>query len=326
VSPGISRGIFAPKTSSVRTVDYLDEACFAMGSDTYYDGSITGLLLQPYIDSITSTNADGAKRAVIAKLLQDPELFSGYNRVKSILGASVDPKMIRTLDLFSYGAITDYYREPESYMVLTEPQLNKLRQLTALSVIQNCCRNHERILPYRSIYEAAFLPSPQTDAPGNVSKQSLVRETEQLLAPLIATRMVTGKFSQRQESLILGIGSMSLTAAPSSNFLGSSNAGNDVRSSSFSLVVQSRDVPPDVIPSLVQSIQGIRTRLHESNLLMVLEQPEDMQIIESEPKKIPDTDLAIGDPMIVDDPDARPPTILTAKRSRDGSSGVHSNE
>jgi hypothetical protein len=300
-----------------------DEAVVTMGTDTYDDGTNTGLLLQPYLESITSTTTDGVQRAIIAKLLQEPELFAGYNQVKAMLGASADPKLIHTLDLFSYGTIADYSREPESYVALTEPQLNKLRQLTALSVIQSSCRKHQRIVPYTSIYEAAFLSSPQADLSNIVSKQLLLRETEQLLAPLIAARMVNGKFSQKQESLLLGIGSMPPTAAHSTSHLGSSNMG---RSSSYALVVQSRDVPPDAIPSLVQSIQEIRTRLRESNLVLRPEQPDEMKIVENEPKKNSDSDLATNDPMIVDDHDARPPMVLTAKRGRDGSSGVQSNE
>lgn len=297
-----------------------------MGFNAYDDGTSTGLLLQPYVESIASTTTDGVQRAVIAKLLQDPELFSGYNQVKSMLGPSADVKLTRTLDLFSYGTISDYFRDPGSFMVLTELQVNKLRQLTALSVLQHSCRKQQRIVPYTSIYEAALLPSPQSDIPNNFSKQMLLRETEQLLAPLIAARMVAGKFSQKQGALILGIGSMPPTVALSSGHLGSTNMANDTRISSCALAIQSRDVPLDVIPSLLQPIQGLRNRLIESNLLLAPEQPEDMQIIENEPKEIPVTGLCIGDPMVLDDPDSRASTILTAKRSRDGSSGIHSSE
>lgn len=305
---------------------------------SYDDGSKTSLLLQPYIESVSSTTSDGVLRAVIAKLLQDPDVFSGYNQVKSLLGTSVDPKLIRTLDLFSYGTIMDYYRDPESFIVLAEPQLNKLRQLTALTVIQNSCRSHQSVVPYRSIYEASLIstPNPGTTSASlpQPSKQLLLRETEQLLAPLIAARMVTGKFSQKQEALLLGIGHTTSFSVPTSRHLGTSSSSmlNDAQSSSFGLVVQSRDVRPDAIPSLVHSVQQMRTRLLESNLLAQKSKcsNEKMQAIQHEPQTSnlpnPESLTTLNDPMIVDDTDTRATTNLTAKRSRDGSSGVRSSE
>jgi hypothetical protein len=342
---------------------------------SYDDGTNATLLLQPYLDAMSSTtsnNQHAVQRAIISKALQDPELFCGYNQMKEVLlrgtaaaaPTGVDPKILKTLDLFSYGTISDYHKEEQCFMVLTEPQLVKLRQLTALSVIENLCRNHQNVVPYAAIHQATMAAENLTPAVSDYnSKQLLLRETEQILAPLIASRIVSGKLSQKQEALLLGIGNK-LSAAVSDgvgtpqtsndNLYDSSAATNTNTSSTLSslLVVQSRDVSLDAIPSMLQSSQRMRTQLNESNQVIQERQMQVSQALENEhnglygspppsytTKMMPQQlrsefmdytkdDLMEGDGYMGNQYDFQQQSraaVFTAKRNRDGFSGTSSN-
>ena len=205
--------------------------------------------------------------------------------------STIDSKLLNTLDLFSYGTISDYMNNTPRYMTLTEAQLTKLRQLTAWSVVID--NHHQGFVSYADIHEAAFLkgsisetsnnnngsmpePDPATTTAGRTT--TIIRETESLLSPLIASGMIVGKLSQKKMSFVLGFGH---DKNDNNNTSSTGTTGNDTgtASSAFSkslLVIQSRDIkvhnddddddpPTTVLPKLISSLQRMRTQIHDAH-------------------------------------------------------------
>lgn len=262
-------------------------------TSVYDDGTLTNRVLQPYLDAVSnvsSSNDTTVVRAVIHKLLQDSNIFLGYNIMKLHLKSStIDSKLLNTLDLFSYGTISDYMNNTPRYMTLTEAQLTKLRQLTAWSVVID--NHHQGFVSYADIHEAAFLkgsisetsnnnnssmPEPDPATTTAARTTTMIRETESLLSPLIASNMIVGKLSQKKMSFMLGFGH---DKNDNNNTSSSGTTGNDTStaSSAFSkslLVLQSRDIkvhnddddpPTTVLPKLISSLQRMRTQIHDAH-------------------------------------------------------------
>ena len=310
-------------------------------SSLYDDGTVTNRVLQPYLDAVSnvsSLNDSAVVRAVIHKLLQDSNLFVGYNIMKqhlmtaadgrsgsssttptvSTTTSTVDSKVLNTLDLFSYGTIADYMvdTEHQTYLTLTEAQLTKLRQLTALSVIID--HHQHGFASYYDIHAAAFMNGidkgnihsdnnnnhhnssamsmqEPNQAAAAASKATTIREAESLLSPLIASKMIVGKLSQQKMSFILGVGhdksSQSTNSNENTNSTGNSNtvgtaATTDSILSKSLLVIQSRDVKAQAtadastngLPHLLSSIQRMRTKINIAHQhLMTMSQSEHPQ-------------------------------------------------
>ena len=310
-------------------------------SSLYDDGTVTNRVLQPYLDAVSnvsSLNDSAVVRAVIHKLLQDSNLFVGYNIMKqhlmtaadgrsgsssttptvSTTTSTVDSKVLNTLDLFSYGTIADYMvdTEHQTYLTLTEAQLTKLRQLTALSVIID--HHQHGFASYYDIHAAAFMNGidkgnihsdnnnnhhnssamsmqEPNQAAAAASKATTIREAESLLSPLIASKMIVGKLSQQKMSFILGVGhdksSQSTNSNENTNSAGNNNAvgtaaTTDSILSKSLLVIQSRDVKAQAtadastngLPHLLSSIQRMRTKINIAHQhLMTMSQSEHPQ-------------------------------------------------
>lgn len=246
-------------------------------------------ILQPYLDAVATCQNPAALRAVVGKVLQEPELFAGYNQIKDTLlhatagrnkasgsintsSPVLDEKLLHMLDLFSYGTVSDYHAQQivagENCLLLNEPQLLKLRQLTVLSLIENACKQHCDRVPYAAIFQAlcqdqscdenkvSSLQNWTTSITGSEQQQTRQREVEQLLAQLLAAGAVTGKLCQKSGSLVL-------KAPPA----GTKSAG-------LGVLIRPRDVPfsntdPSfsiVTPtSLLESVQQMRSKLVQAS-------------------------------------------------------------
>lgn len=281
-----------------------------MTSSLYDDGTLTNRVLQPYLEAVSNVSSSNdtttVVRAVIHKLLQDSNIFIGYNIMKQHLlttsmktGNTIDPKLLNTLDLFSYGTISDYITDThhDKYMTLTEAQTTKLRHLTALSVIID--HHHQGIISYHDIHKAAFMRSNSNDSSTISSTTAAsamtatIRDTEGLLSPLIASKMIVGKLSQKKMSFILGMSHDKNNQSSNTNNSSSGTGNMETTStaiptdSTFSkslLVLQSRDInvhdeeSTNVVPKLISSIQRMRTQINDAHQYLIkISQPEQQQ-------------------------------------------------
>ena len=261
--------------------------------------------LAPYLEAAVSSKNASSIHAIVVKVLQDPDLFAGYDQIKSAMGSSEGgmdaPGLRNTLDLFSYGTYQDYLQEKpsEKYLTLNEPQLAKLRQLTVLSLVESACQQRQNSISYSSIQQAL-----QMTAGDELSVK--IRETELILSQLVAARVVVGKLSQKHQAFLIG-----------------------AAASSVSPLVRPRDVHPSQVVNMIAAVQSLQTKLNrshsfigerQSQVLLSLEQEKaEIHQIESKWKQVVGFDGVGGfhDPMDMDRA-ARPVSRRNNKRSRGG--------
>ena len=268
--------------------------------------------LAPYLEAAASSKNSASIRAVVVKVLQDPDLFAGYDQIKAVLGGgtaeqgggggSVDATLLDTLDLFSYGFYQDYTQEQQQqsnkYLSLNEPQLAKLRQLTVLSLVESSCRRCQNKVSYASIQQALNMAGDDYLVKN--------RETELILSQLLAARVVVGKLSQKEHAFLIG-------AAPSTGPL-----------------VRPRDVHPSQVANMIAAVQLLRTKLqvsysyigeHQNQILLAMEQEKtEKRQLDAKWKKAGGGDNILGgayDPMDLERA-ARPVSRRNNKRSRGG--------
>eukprot|EP01031_Cornospumella_fuschlensis_P036830 gene36830-44678_t len=87
-----------------------------------------------------------------------------------------------TLNLFAYGTYQDYISNPSSYIELSDGQLNKLRQLSVLSLVAE-----RQGVSYQELMEALGLSS--------------VSSLEDLLISCIYANLLSGKLDQMRRTL-----------------------------------------------------------------------------------------------------------------------------
>jgi hypothetical protein len=249
-------------------------------NDALESASMGAKILRPYIDAASTCQNVTAMRAVVSKVLQDPELFAGYDQIKSALlqaGSSSTKKdltpseesIIRTLDLFSYGTLTDYHKQASGYyLTLTDAQLFKLRQLTVLTLIEQACMKKQDRVTYNAIYQELHLAdaaAPRTAENEQASVQDRLlqgREIEFLLAQLLGARLVAGKLSQKNSAFLLNKPSL--------------RDGN-------SWVVQPRDVHPSTIENfMLPALSLLNKKLVESSERIQTQQALLLQAMEQE--------------------------------------------
>ena len=225
------------------------------------EDAILSPLLQAAEDSKNSNLA--TIRSIAMKVLSEPGLFAGYNQINAILQPSLmsngggvnteGEKISRSLDLFSYGTVTDYEDSPSLYLDLTGAQLNKLRQLTVLSVIQKSCVNGFRdkrnaedtagkrsgpaqsaaLIPYKDFEVALKLVSQEET---NSPKSRQRNEVEEILISCLYMGVFHGKLCQQSRSLHL----------------------------SALHTIRGRDVPPSHIKAMVDRIRAIQVSLQDA--------------------------------------------------------------
>jgi COP9 signalosome complex subunit 7 len=181
-------------------------------------------------ETAKSANAATA-RALVGKVISQAEIFSGYDQIKRSLqdcfGKAVDGgKVMKTLDLFSYGNIADYLASADEYMTLTEAQLHKLRQLTVITLVQNACQQKNAAVAYDEIQRALNMNSSSKDA------------VEDVLISCIYSRVVRGQLCQKTRQLLL----LQQHGPP----------------------LRSRDVPPRRVAELLDAVRRLQESIESS--------------------------------------------------------------
>jgi COP9 signalosome complex subunit 7 len=188
----------------------------------------TDEVIKPYMGVAKDTTNVSTLRALILKVLSDSGVFAGYSDIQAVVhthlqGAPNGEKLIDTLDLFSYGSYGDYVARPDKFLVLNDAQLFKLKQLTALGIVEEACRQKQSAVKYEAVQHALQLSNPS--------------EVESILVSCIYSRVMTGKFCQKTKTLLL--------------------------SAKNGPPVCPRDVPLSRISDLLQALQSIKMTLSE---------------------------------------------------------------
>jgi hypothetical protein len=215
----------------------------------------TDEVLRPLLEAAKESAASNLStiRAVVLKVLSHPYIFCGFDQIKAILqpaasssGGEMGEALLRTLDLFSYGTYHDYVTNPSSYLNLTETQVNKLRQLTVLAVVQDTCARGASVISYKVLaHELGLVSSgnntsePSDNKINNTDETSrLLRQVEQVVISCIYAQILSGRLCQKTQTLLV-----------------SSSRGPPCRS---------RDVALDKIPLLTQKLQALYERLDQT--------------------------------------------------------------
>lgn len=153
----------------------------------------TDRALQPHLAALKeSAKSLPTVRALVGKILSQPNIFCGYDQIKALLLQDVsigDATILGTLDLFSYGTYGTYASNQSSFLPLNEKQVAKLRQLTLLSCVHAACENGATSLSYTTIEEAL-----------QISDQ---RAMEQVIISCIFERALNGMLCQKSRQLLL---------------------------------------------------------------------------------------------------------------------------
>lgn len=201
----------------------------ATSDPTTHDSS-SQVALKPLLDAVeTSKDANlMTVRSLVLKVFSEPNVFAGYDQVKSILapalqkGGPEGEKIVKTLDLFSYGTYRGYMQDTSIFLPLTDAQIFKLRQLTVLSIVQAFALQKNRIIPYQEFQQALDL--------------STGRQVEEVLVSCIYAGVLGARLCQKTNSLKL----------------------DPTR------VFGTRDVSPTQVPHMVEQLQAMRRALAQS--------------------------------------------------------------
>ncbi|KAG7360828.1 hypothetical protein IV203_035927 [Nitzschia inconspicua] len=211
------------------------------------DSATIGLLdttaaMQPFLNVVKEDRSLNVStvRSLVIKILAHPEIFCGFDQFKAAAQSALegDTVISNTLDLFSYGTLTDFSQKqqdsPDFYLPLNESALTKLGQLTVLSKIEEACFHGNLRISYSSLAESlgwiSLVQIPSDD--------SWIRNVEDILIRCVYANVLKGKLCQKSRSF--GWEHESLP------------------------VVCSRDVNPERIPHLLAALQGLGQRLEAS--------------------------------------------------------------
>ncbi|GKY95398.1 hypothetical protein MPSEU_000501300 [Mayamaea pseudoterrestris] len=191
----------------------------------------TDEILQPYMAAAKDFSNVSTLRSLILKVFSDPNVFAGYNNIHALVkghlqGSPDGDKMLNTLDLFSYGSFSDYMSSPDKFIPLNESQVFKLKQLTALTIIEQACRAKQNSVYYDVIQQALNLETPT--------------EVEHLLVSCIYSRVLVGKLNQKNKKLQL-IGTYGPPLCP-------------------------RDVPVTSVADMLSTLRAIKSNIAECQL------------------------------------------------------------
>jgi len=136
-------------------------------------------------------------RTLILRAFTSSEIFAGFDQIKAAvqpaLASAPDAEAIlRTLDLFSYGTLKD--TTAGGFMTLTDAQMNKLRMLTVLTLVERACMEANGIVPYSTVAQELSLTADTLESN---------REVEEIIIACIYAGIVNGKLCQKTRSLIV---------------------------------------------------------------------------------------------------------------------------
>ncbi|EEC43401.1 COP9 SigNalosome subunit 7 [Phaeodactylum tricornutum CCAP 1055/1] len=156
----------------------------------------TEVPLQPLLQAAEASRGSNIStiRSLVMRAISDKEIFCGFDQIILIVGKSLSEsiegeKMLQTLHLFSNGTYDDYEKHRERYVNLTEAQVFKLRQLTAMSVVEDACCNRQSAVSYLSLRQNLQLADNTA--------------VEDVLVSCINARVLAGELCQRSASLFL---------------------------------------------------------------------------------------------------------------------------
>jgi hypothetical protein len=135
--------------------------------------------LQPYMIYLLPAPNN---KPLILKMLQDPDLVAGYNRI-----STDDEKTRNTLNLFSYGVLADLEADRSRFLPLNDKHVVQLKRLSILTVLEGFLPTNQ--VPYFDLQQASQTPDEF--------------QVEQYVAHLISNNVVSGKLSQRKKVFIL---------------------------------------------------------------------------------------------------------------------------
>jgi COP9 signalosome complex subunit 7 len=235
-------------------------------------------------------------RSLVLKIFSEANVFAGYDQVKAVLlpvlskNGAEGEKLGVTLDLFSYGVYSDYVKDTSQFIPLSDSQIFKLRQLTALSIVQTFAFQKSRIVPYQEFQQALGL------ADG--------RQVEEVLISCIYSGVMGAKLCQKTNSLKLNPAKSMLT--------------RDVPASKVSHMLEQLQSMRRVLQQSQQTLQGNQQAVSQEleQYKAFLQQAEDR-------KKAKGEQVPRGwDPESIGDITA---AVRRQKRSRGGVSGGADN-
>mmetsp|Transcript_14782 Transcript_14782/g.16944 ORF Transcript_14782/g.16944 Transcript_14782/m.16944 type:complete len:278 (+) Transcript_14782:117-950(+) len=153
------------------------------------------IVLDPLLEiaNESSKNFD-TLRTVVLKTLADPNVFCGFDEIKTALELKDEQAVGRTLDLFSYGNYLDYHNaENGRFLNLSTAQIFKLRQLTVLSLAQEACHTASPIILYSTLAKALNVTAEE-------GQNAVV---EEILISCIYSGLISGQLCQMKQQLIL---------------------------------------------------------------------------------------------------------------------------
>merc|ERR1719410_2990745 len=114
--------------------------------------------MNPFRNLAITYKSASSLRPLVNQVLSQPKIFAGFAdllhmpHVSSLLSTNnSDSAFLRTLELFAYGVYDDYLEANEgTYLSLTQSQVFKLKQLTALTVISS---HPNPYVPYDELYK-----------------------------------------------------------------------------------------------------------------------------------------------------------------------------
>jgi len=148
-----------------------------------------GSPLEKYLVLLKSAKGSAAA-ALIEEILRAPSIYSfctllDHPNIKSLKGTE-HSTWYNTLELFAYGTYKDYKADSKNatYRNLDEKQLNKLKQLSIITISQE---NNNKILYYNDIMKNLDIPS--------------VRELEDLVIQNVYEGLMKAKLDQTKSRI-----------------------------------------------------------------------------------------------------------------------------
>jgi COP9 signalosome complex subunit 7 len=155
----------------------------------------TDAALVPLLEAAEETASSDVSvvRALVLKIIQEPDIFVGFDQVKAALEPALKQadgeKVSRTLDLFSFGTYADYTQNPSVYLPLSDAHIFKLRQLTVLSIVERASLNKTARVTLAEFQQALQLAD--------------INAAEQVVISCLYQRVMAGQLCQKTASLIL---------------------------------------------------------------------------------------------------------------------------
>lgn len=135
-------------------------------------------------------------RTLILTAMTSSDIYSGFDQIKAAVNLSSAPDgeaLSRSLDLFSYGTYKDYVGGGR-FMNLTDAQIQKLKMLTIVTLVERACIESSGVLPYSTIADELGLPEDDLES---------LREVEEMVIACIYAGIVNGKLCQQSKSLVV---------------------------------------------------------------------------------------------------------------------------